>query len=352
MRKRKPDDEFDPIRGFMLAAPSGDGDLGFWPLGRTAVKRLVLISLCILVVAPAEAQRDRYHYLIPATMCRLCSPLWSAQQSVSGLSRLSVIYSPTAAPSPRWAESRSAASRSRQICSTSICLRPKAMNNTLLQSLPELTPAAPSRYLVRASASSFAELAATGELPDRIPNKETPIVRRGWGAIKRDKNAVQTAPSIHGYPPTQEPAPAAGLHGSLDTEEQERSLPALSGEAAHRNFIIVTFVIVSCISGTAVAQEHKAKAVTPEALQWAPAPPVLPKGGQMAVLAGDPGKKGQFFVVRLKAPAGYKIPAHQHPTAEAVTVISGDLHYGMGDKLDESKAKKLVRVASLICLRI
>jgi len=108
-----------------------------------------------------------------------------------------------------------------------------------------------------------------------------------------------------------------------------------------RIFIIASSVIVSCISGTAVAQERKAKAMTPEALQWAPAPPVLPKGGQMAVLAGDPGKKGQFFVVRLKAPAGYKIPAHQHPTAETVTVISGDLHYGMGDKLDESKAEKL-----------
>ena len=60
----------------------------------------------------------------------------------------------------------------------------------------------------------------------------------------------------------------------------------------------------------------------------------------MAVLAGDPEKKG-LFVVRLKTPSGYKIPAHQHPTAEAVTVISGDLHYGMGDKLDESKAEKL-----------
>jgi quercetin dioxygenase-like cupin family protein len=103
--------------------------------------------------------------------------------------------------------------------------------------------------------------------------------------------------------------------------------------------IIASSVIVACISGTAVAQEHKAKAMTPDALQWAPAPPVLPKGGQMAVLAGDPGKKG-FFVVRLKTPSGYKIPAHQHPTAEAVTVISGDFHYGMGDKLDE-KAEKL-----------
>jgi quercetin dioxygenase-like cupin family protein len=106
-----------------------------------------------------------------------------------------------------------------------------------------------------------------------------------------------------------------------------------------RIFILASSVI-ACISGTAVAQEHKAKAMTPDTLQWAPAPPVLPKGGQMAVLAGDPGAKG-LFVVRLKAPSGYKIPAHQHPTAEAVTVISGDLHYGMGDKLDEAKAEKL-----------
>ena len=103
-----------------------------------------------------------------------------------------------------------------------------------------------------------------------------------------------------------------------------------------RIFIIASSVIVSCISGTAVAQEHKAKAMTPEALQWAPAPPVLPKGGQMAVLAGDPGKKGQFFVVRLKAPAGYKIPAHQHPTAEAVTAFIYDRLRGL-----ESEAGKL-----------
>src|SRR3954447_21009323 len=107
-----------------------------------------------------------------------------------------------------------------------------------------------------------------------------------------------------------------------------------------RNFVIATSVILACVTGMAVAQEHKAKAMTPETLQWAPAPPTLPKGGQMAVLAGDPGTKG-LFVVRLKAPSGYKIPAHQHPTAEAVTVISGDFHYGMGDKLDEVKAEKL-----------
>ncbi|WP_457094442.1 cupin domain-containing protein [Microvirga sp. P5_D2] len=75
-------------------------------------------------------------------------------------------------------------------------------------------------------------------------------------------------------------------------------------------------------------------------LQWMPAPSALPKGAHLAVLSGDPGKTGPF-TIRLKAPAGYKIPAHSHPTAERVTVISGDFHFGMGDKLDEAKAEKL-----------
>jgi anti-sigma factor ChrR (cupin superfamily) len=46
-------------------------------------------------------------------------------------------------------------------------------------------------------------------------------------------------------------------------------------------------------------------------------------------------------VIRLKMPAGYKIPAHQHPTDEYVTVVSGDLALGMGDKLDPAKSAKL-----------
>jgi len=93
-------------------------------------------------------------------------------------------------------------------------------------------------------------------------------------------------------------------------------------------------------SGTTLAQEHKPLAFTPDAMKWGPAPPVLPKGAQMAVLAGDPGKAGPF-ALRLKMPSGYKIPAHQHPTAETVTVISGNFGFGMGDKLDEGKSDKL-----------
>lgn len=103
---------------------------------------------------------------------------------------------------------------------------------------------------------------------------------------------------------------------------------------------LLAVLILLGSGSSALAQDHKAHATTPENVQWGPAPPVLPKGAQMAVLAGDPGKSGPF-TARLKMPSGYKIPAHQHPSAEAVTVIAGDFRFGMGDRLDEAKAEKL-----------
>ncbi|HEY0571757.1 MAG TPA: cupin domain-containing protein [Enterovirga sp.] len=80
--------------------------------------------------------------------------------------------------------------------------------------------------------------------------------------------------------------------------------------------------------------------VTADGIKWGAAPPVLPKGAQFAVVAGDPSKDGPY-VVRLKMPANYRIPAHNHPTAENVTVLSGKFHLGMGDKLDEAKGQEL-----------
>ena len=80
--------------------------------------------------------------------------------------------------------------------------------------------------------------------------------------------------------------------------------------------------------------------VNPNDLKWGPAPAVFPKGAQMAVLSGDPAKAG-LFTIRLKMPANYKIAAHHHPTDELVTVISGRLSLGMGDKLDAAKGASL-----------
>jgi quercetin dioxygenase-like cupin family protein len=67
--------------------------------------------------------------------------------------------------------------------------------------------------------------------------------------------------------------------------------------------------------------------------KWGPAPPLLPPGAQIAVLAGDPTKAAPY-TVRLKFPANYDIRAHSHPTDENVAVVSGELFMGMGTKLD------------------
>jgi hypothetical protein len=80
--------------------------------------------------------------------------------------------------------------------------------------------------------------------------------------------------------------------------------------------------------------------VAPGDLKWGEGPPSLPAGSKAAVLEGDPAKPG-LFTLRLQIPANYKIPAHWHPADEHVTVISGTFYMGMGDKLDESKAKPL-----------
>jgi len=68
-------------------------------------------------------------------------------------------------------------------------------------------------------------------------------------------------------------------------------------------------------------------------MTWMPAPPDLPKGGQMAVLHGDPAKSAPF-TVRFKMPAGYKIPPHWHSKDEQLTVISGNFTLHMGDTMD------------------
>ena len=76
----------------------------------------------------------------------------------------------------------------------------------------------------------------------------------------------------------------------------------------------------------------------PAAVKWGPVPPGLPKGAMIAVLAGDPFEDGPY-VLRLKMPANYRIPAHHHPTTENVTVVSGSFHAGMGDKLYADKGQ-------------
>ena len=82
-----------------------------------------------------------------------------------------------------------------------------------------------------------------------------------------------------------------------------------------------------------------ASPIQAKALKWMDGPPGLPGGATFAVVSGDPGKAGRF-TVQIKMPADYAVPPHWHPTNERVKVLSGQVHYGMNDKL-MSSAKTL-----------
>jgi Domain of unknown function (DUF4437) len=80
--------------------------------------------------------------------------------------------------------------------------------------------------------------------------------------------------------------------------------------------------------------------VLADKVQWGPAPPVLPAGAQISVLEGNPSEKGPL-TLRLRFPANYDVPPHWHSMTERVTVLSGGLHVGMGDKLDREASQTL-----------
>jgi quercetin dioxygenase-like cupin family protein len=90
------------------------------------------------------------------------------------------------------------------------------------------------------------------------------------------------------------------------------------------------------------ASKTAAKPITlqPSDIKYVPAPPSMPPGAQIAVLVGDPGKKGPF-VVRFKMPDGYVIAPHWHSQDEQLTVLAGVFALGLGDKTDPAAATSL-----------
>jgi len=105
-------------------------------------------------------------------------------------------------------------------------------------------------------------------------------------------------------------------------------------------------VALIALAGSALAQDA-VTVVKPDGLTWKDNP-ALPKGAQFAVLVGDPTKAGGVVVQRVKLPANYQVPPHTHPYAETVTVISGSLGNGMGEKFE--KKGKMLKPGSFFAL--
>ena len=102
-----------------------------------------------------------------------------------------------------------------------------------------------------------------------------------------------------------------------------------------------TFLAIGLLAlPTAALAADDHAVVAPDHVKWVAAPPAFPKGAQLAVVSGDPAKEG-LYVIRLKVPAGYKVPPHTHPNDENVTVLSGTFNIGMGGTVDETKGTAL-----------
>jgi len=80
--------------------------------------------------------------------------------------------------------------------------------------------------------------------------------------------------------------------------------------------------------------------ITPSDVAWGAAPASLPAGAQAALLEGDPAKEGPF-TLRLRLPAGYRLPPHFHPAVEHVTVLQGTFVLGMGETVNSGTEKPL-----------
>jgi uncharacterized RmlC-like cupin family protein len=99
--------------------------------------------------------------------------------------------------------------------------------------------------------------------------------------------------------------------------------------------VSAVFAGLCLAAGTVWAQHGKHTIVTPNDLKWTDIA-AMPPGAKIAVIEGKMNEAGPI-TARIKLPANFKLPAHYHPGLERVTVLSGTINIGMGDKLDPRK---------------
>ena len=83
----------------------------------------------------------------------------------------------------------------------------------------------------------------------------------------------------------------------------------------------------------ATSSNDRAVIVRADSLSWADLG--LIPGVKIAVLHGNPQDTGTY-TLRLRFPAGARMPAHWHPKVEYATLISGALRLGMGEREDSA----------------
>jgi mannose-6-phosphate isomerase-like protein (cupin superfamily) len=107
-----------------------------------------------------------------------------------------------------------------------------------------------------------------------------------------------------------------------------------------RTLAIATALALCIVSAGRAAQTAPSPTIlTPDKIHWQAGTGAM-KGAQFAVLYGDPSRPG-FYAMRLRMPDGLVFAPHVHGEQENVSVISGTLMVGLGDKVDTTKMVSL-----------
>ena len=104
--------------------------------------------------------------------------------------------------------------------------------------------------------------------------------------------------------------------------------------------LLLTAFVFGGAAALALGEQSSHRFYRPDEIAWKDGPSSLPPGAKSALLDGDP-SKDKPFAMRLKFPDRFRIMSHWHPKTERVTVISGTLNLGFGEKFDEHATHEL-----------
>jgi len=128
----------------------------------------------------------------------------------------------------------------------------------------------------------------------------------------------------------QESCKHAGATAAKVTSERRDRPGAKRGPMNYRTALLTLTLGFAVCATAADAPTPSAGApralnrnVNDATLQWGPCPPLFAAGCQIAVLQGDPAKPHADVFFRI--PAGYRIAAHTHTSAEHIVLVTGEL---------------------------
>src|SRR5690348_6084961 len=134
-------------------------------------------------------------------------------------------------------------------------------------------------------------------------------------------------------------APRIGGSSSLcrGTGQAAHGHPKFSIERAPRMRFLPYCILLGLVGLPRVPPERQDQAplglFLPVAIPWKAGPASLRPGTRMAILEGDPTRDG-MFTMRLMLPDGFEVRPHWHRQVEHVTILSGVLHFGVGETVD------------------